>query len=550
MGVRIEAVSETRNSRSRNWITVPIQAITRPVHKKLTWLSPTHLNILGAAEVGLGAIAATAGKTATAATLIASGSLMDVFDGTLARMMAAEDPKSVDFKKGGIYDVLSDRAQELSLALSRAWSADKRGNTFGKLAALATAVTSPLPSISRAFSESLGKSVPESGKGVIGLIGTRPGRAVLGTVGTLNNESQLGIDIVMTISNLATASVRLRTTISHGGTSLSRETREDAKTRLKVLGAFGAIASVATLIAFRKLQEKHSQEEPEITKELDFMDTLRNVERYCAELCLDHRFVGGTLTDFIGPQTRFEINVGERTVKLMDPNKNNLFRLDGTVKDIDMVVFTPDRCKFLEARKQFAEWVTRARAQGIAFPKISVEAARHPDWPKRNPWKQFVTAWEIDGDSIPHLVFGVVDTSIKPSSIEPWKVDIGDGTQITTLNPIAHALCYRLRVPSGIKRKDKEQIGVDNRGVSLSKIKLVNGLAFQVHIESERQEVNYSTIYKEWVDYIKGISRSSDFSIRMRRTFTGLYWDTIGTQVAHRSGIFSRVPDLTDRMAG
>lgn len=51
-------VSETRNSRFRENVAAPIQEITRLVRKELPWLSPTHLNIMGALEVTLGAIVA------------------------------------------------------------------------------------------------------------------------------------------------------------------------------------------------------------------------------------------------------------------------------------------------------------------------------------------------------------------------------------------------------------------------------------------------------------------------------------------------------------
>lgn len=188
----------TRNSPIREITTDKIRAVTQILHNVCPWLSPTHINILGALEVILGSVVAASrdpkkpsgekGRTTVAAVLIASGSGADAFDGALARIMATENPDSVNFEKGQIYDALNDRVQETALALSRAQSANKRGGTLGRIAELAaflTAITSSWSSVSRAAAESLGKAVPESGRGLFGLIGTRPGRAVVGGLATL-----------------------------------------------------------------------------------------------------------------------------------------------------------------------------------------------------------------------------------------------------------------------------------------------------------------------------------------------------------------------------
>lgn len=564
-------VSETRNSTLREGVATPIQAITRLVHRVFPWLTPTHLNILGAAEVVIGAVIAAIrdprklggekGKTAAAATLITKGSVMDAFDGALARLMAAEDPNTVDFKKGSIFDAISDRVQEVALAFSRAWSAAKRGGKLGwvsSVAALATAVTSFGPSLSRALSEFFGKPVPESGKGISGLIGTRPGRAFLGTLATLYPEpkgipAQLGVDLMLTGSNFLTTVDRLRTAFGSSEATLSQTVRDEAKTRLKVLGGLGAFALASSVLTYWILSKRRNQEQPEARREIDLMNVISGLERYCKEQGLEHRFVGGTFTDFIGPQTKFAIDISKKTVTLVNPNKPALIRSDETVKDIDMVVYTPDQSKLQEARRNFAEWGARAEAQGLAFPQISLEAARHPDWPKRNPLKQFVTAWEVDEQNVPHLTFGAVDKAIKPSSIEPWKADLGNGTQITILNPVAHALCYALRVPSGIKRKDKTEIGVhDDWVVSLpfSKISLVRGLARQTIAEGLQEGVDYNVIFREWADYIEALAKKPDFLTKLKGIVTGLYWNTIGTEVAHGKGIFRVLSKTSDKLTG
>lgn len=576
MGTSVEvvhsSVSGTRNSVLREKTAGTIKAATNIVHKVLPWLSPTHLNFLGGFGVVLGSVIAASRdpkepggekeKTTLAAALIASGSGADAFDGALARIMAAEDPSSVDFERGQIYDALSDRAQESALALSRARSANKTGGMLGRVAELAaflTAITSSLPSVSRAVAESLGKAVPESGRGLFGLIGTRPGRAVIGGAATLYPKPKglpvhLGADILMTTSNVVTTVDRFRTALSKEEGRLPEEIRGDAKTRLKVLAAFTAVSAACSLFTYirqhRRQEQSHTEE---ALKENGYLGILSAVERYCQEHSLDHRFVGGTLTDLIGPHTEFEINIRDRAVTLKNSSDPTLERSDGTVKDIDVVVFTPDQSKFLEARREFARWKIQAKAQGLDFPTISLEAARHPDWPKRSRLKQFVTAWEVDKQGVPHLGFETIDQAIRPISIEPWLIGLGGGTQITTFNPVAHALCYALRVPSGIKRKDMEIIGWYDDSVvksPYSKMTLVEGLARQTIADGLRRGVNYNDVYREWADYIEALSKGSDLMLRLKRIITGVYWNTLGTQISHGRGIFGRLSAMSDKFAG
>lgn len=235
---------------------------------------------------------------------------------------------------------------------------------------------------------------------------------------------------------------------------------------------------------------------------------------------------------------------------MINTNDPASVRSDGTVKDIDMVVFTPDHSKVLRARRTFAKWSTEAETQGLILPKISMEAARHPGWPKRNLLKQFVTAWEIDQQNIPHLVFGALDQALNPASIEPWTIDLGNGNKITIFNPVAHALCYALRVPSGIKRKDREKIGEDANGQPYSRIGLVNGLGYEATKLGFLQGVDYNDMYKEWACYIEALRKRPDPLTRVKGMVTGFYWDTIGTQVAHGSGIFAGLSKFGDKMAG
>lgn len=282
---------------------------------------------------------------------------------------------------------------------------------------------------------------------------------------------------------------------------------------------------------------------------MNYPEVINYIEDYCKSAKLDHRFVGGTVSDFIGPQTDYRIDVKQRKVVLINPNQPSMIRSDKTVKDIDIVVFTPDRQKYEEATQKFENLQISESKTGAAFPFISVEAARHADWPPRNIWKQFVSAFEYDSAVQPHLVFGVTDQRINPDSLQPWKIDIGDGFEITTFHPLGHMLCYALRVPSGVKRKDKTVLGEKEFG-TFNKMGLLGRLAVRTREEEAQAGLNGSQSFREWADYIRTLSRNPDMLTKVKSVVTRLYWDTIGTTVAHGSGIFAKLSTGSNKLTG
>lgn len=247
-------ISETRNSPIRNKVSGFTSAVARFICDRTPNLTANRIGLLGNGLVTLGAIRQSL-------LLIAIGSLMDAIDGPVARETEERFPGSVDFKKGELFDTLSDRYQEAFLSNERIVSAHQRNDRIGGFAALASAITSSLPSIARAFSESQEKVVPESGKGILGLIGTRPGRAALGAIATVLPEYkgipvQTGLDILMTVANIKTTSDRLKTAFSDKEKLLPDQKKHDAKVRLTALGLFGALTTGVSLLNYFVLNRK------------------------------------------------------------------------------------------------------------------------------------------------------------------------------------------------------------------------------------------------------------------------------------------------------
>lgn len=560
------SISLTRNSTIRRLTEAPIGGLVNRLHKAVPSLTPNHINLFALLSViGGAAIAASRNpknptankiKTKVAIGLMTAGSLMDAFDGPLARLKDSENPGSVNFSVGQINDILSDRGQEVIAAFSRSYSAHRREDVFGTLAGLGAGITASWASSARAWSEFFRRPVPEGGKGILGLIGTRKGRVVEGITATAFPKVkgipiQAILDGATTVGNISTALDRLRIANSQETPVLDFKVQKDARNRLIALGTFSLAALTGALLTYLIMNRKSEIKPKDLLAGNDYKDRLTDTEGFCNKMQLDHRFVGGAVTDWIEPQTRFDIDVASRRVTLHNPQESALIRSDGTIKDADLVCFTPDREKFKGAQGVFKKWDQKAERIGKSFPYTSMEAARHPDWPARKAWKQLVSAFEFDETGTPHLVYGKVDQAIKPESLEPWTIDLGDGTMITTFNPVAHRLCYSLRCPSGIKKKDQATAGIDPvTREGYSKISLLDNLATQTIQEGLRVGIDYRERYREWSKYIEKLSQRPDSLTRVKGKLTKLYWDTFGTDVAHGKGFWKKLSQRSNRVNG
>ncbi|OGD87242.1 hypothetical protein A3H83_00010 [Candidatus Roizmanbacteria bacterium RIFCSPLOWO2_02_FULL_39_8] len=539
--------SETRNSKLRELTASPIQLITQRLHEAFPSLEPNHITAAGIVGTAIGSLIALDGnqKAASLPVLCISAGL-DAFDGALARRIEAESPGSVDFKKGAVYDSISDRTQELVMALSRAVSANKKGSTLGKALALLNAVSNSLPSTAKAFAETKGVVVPENGRGPKGVIGTRVGRAVLGIASTVFPEvksvpTQIIADAIVTSANIATAIERADLARKETGT-LAESDRADARVRFKALALFTAIAVGTSAITYIHLKnrksEKSDTQEKDAPSEDEYLQIISDIESYCRENELDHRFVGGTVTDLIGPETEFQIDVAERRIKLINANKPRMIREDGSVKDMDLVVFTKSREEFLRAKSEFERKEAEAKTQNKPFPQISIESAYQPDWPKRNKLKQFVSAFEFNQNGSSHLAFGDTTQEISPETLQPWTINIDGWNQITVFNPVAHRLCYELRVPSGLKPKD------------VAKMPPLENFAYAVITAGLDSGIDYRIVYNSWWTYIQKLQRFPDPLTKVKGKITEVWWKTLGTSVTHGKGMLGNLSRFNNKMNG
>lgn len=254
-----------------------IPVITTKLHKHFPSVRPNHLTVAGFCGVALAGAYATYEQNKKGAayysdtpsillvsSLMIGSMLHDAFDGSLARVMQAEDPLSHDSSTGQLVDGGFDRASELILGLYRINAAHKRGDLSAELAALSATLTSTFPSILRAYSELQGKDVPKAGKKLIGLLGTRIGRSALNGIATILPKPggipvQEVTDWITAIANTKTSFDRLGIVLNHEEPTLSPEKIQHARTRtLLYLATTGAVF-LTSLTTYHLLHSQHPQ---------------------------------------------------------------------------------------------------------------------------------------------------------------------------------------------------------------------------------------------------------------------------------------------------
>lgn len=252
---------KTRNSKIRELTAGSIHSVARKLHQLAPGLHPDYLTGLGTTGVFLGSFLATRDHRKVVTGVLAFSSLMDAFDGALAREIAEESPEKVNPARGQIVDACSDRIQETAMAFSRAAQACQRGDRVGEGLAYLVALTNPLSSLARASAEVSGKVVPEAGKGVLGLLGTRIGRTVPAIAATVAPEVsgvpvQLVLDGLTAVANVVTTIDRLKISKESGGGSLPVEEQEQARLRNKALKIITGVIAGATLITYASLRRE------------------------------------------------------------------------------------------------------------------------------------------------------------------------------------------------------------------------------------------------------------------------------------------------------
>jgi phosphatidylglycerophosphate synthase len=267
-----------RNSKAREIAKKPLTKIVELLHNAFPWLTPNQVTILGTA--GLGALVVYTSQLEkegkidlqTSLKLLAAFAALsgtDAIDGSLARYKAKLGDTSHDSNVGQLVDSLSDRVQEAFLSWLAMYRAAQQGDKLWLITATLTAITNPLSSIVRAWAESKGIAVPESGNNLFELLGTRLGRAATSTTRLLpplevgETSAQAIIDGLTAAATTKITVSRLQAVqegqLSEEPLALDEETIKNAKRRFNLLTGLSVITGIATSFLFYKLITKEDR---------------------------------------------------------------------------------------------------------------------------------------------------------------------------------------------------------------------------------------------------------------------------------------------------
>lgn len=262
-----------RNSQLREYVKKPLTKIAELLHTYLPWLTPNEVTALGTA--GLGAFTLYVSKLekedkinlSTGIQLVASYAALsatDALDGSLARYKKEHGDDNHDSHTGQLVDSLSDRIQEAFIAWLAMYRAAEQGDKLWLVTATLTALTNPLSSLVRAWAESQGIVVPESGTSSFQFLGTRAGRAISGSSVFLPTTQVIGVS-PQAVVNGVTAAATTATTIQRlhaihdphqDVMKLDTGVQKDAARRTRLLGGLALITtSITGLLAYKLLSK-------------------------------------------------------------------------------------------------------------------------------------------------------------------------------------------------------------------------------------------------------------------------------------------------------
>ncbi len=213
--------SDPRNSSIRKLVKEPIARTVEFIDTNFPWLTPNQITALGTTGIlGLAIYTASLEKRGeidgqTSAKLLASFlalSITDALDGSLARLKKSKGEEH-NSEKGQLIDALSDRLQEAFLAWLSMYRANENGDKLAMTAALVNALTNPLSSFFRSWAEAEGVTVPEAGKGMFDIFGTRVGKAIAASVKFMPVKKIGGVSIQAGV-DMMVAAVTVKVAIS------------------------------------------------------------------------------------------------------------------------------------------------------------------------------------------------------------------------------------------------------------------------------------------------------------------------------------------------
>lgn len=261
---------------------------------------------------------------------------------------------------------------------------------------------------------------------------------------------------------------------------------------------------------------------------------LREAITKVQQLGKQHHFtiivVGGAMVRLIGKQTTIKkVDEAKRMIYVEHAENPTTTRPEDnqTIVDIDCIAFSSESDPFTREVKQefstLSKEMLKLREDSV-FPVVSLEPVLyHPYFPKPHPLTQFVSSIESYHSNNFFFRLGSSTADVATESLAPWTYVVSESEQIVSLNPLALQLRYNIRGFS-IKPKDKEKIW----GKS--------DFARFVQEFDKKTKGAYQKDFIAWHDFETYIQQTRQPSMQIKRSLWNIYWQTIGTYLAHGTG--------------
>lgn len=280
--------------------------------------------------------------------------------------------------------------------------------------------------------------------------------------------------------------------------------------------------------------------------------TATRIYRTARELDVDLKIVGGSITSLLKPNTKYDVDIERRTIRLINHNPFETQRSDDTIPDIDCVASHPDTKTYKEFVRTVRQDLAIAKIKGFPVPPVTIEPDHYHGeeygWPDRKGRLQFVSSIDYYSNQA-HLQYDKIRIPVPNNTMETWRLFLSDDANYTDLpifHPLAHGLRYSMRDANGPKLKDVKEREID--GEMISKIGILSRMGDAVLVAGRERGIDYKDLdhFGMWYVFIDELQNNPDPIIRAKAWMAGLYWDTIGTFLSHAE----KLQFLADKFTG
>ncbi|MDB5186276.1 MAG: hypothetical protein JWL85_799 [Candidatus Saccharibacteria bacterium] len=222
-----------------------------------------------------------------------------------------------------------------------------------------------------------------------------------------------------------------------------------------------------------------SRSETAVSDELLHAATV--TEQVCREYELDHRIVGGFVTDALVGVNEANIDTENKAIVLDVAPNIPAVRVNGTIRDIDVIAYNADPKRIKQAGRVLGSLITRVPVGLFSILREDIQGHKKLHMP------QLYAKQIVDSEGGLSLFYDHIRQPLSWDAVEPWRIELDPDHSVTVLNPAAHMLSYLTRLPSGAKEKDK--------GPKLSHLVEV------ARMVSDVDPRDYDEIFGPWLDF-------------------------------------------------